>query len=244
VPAPYYTIIIPVYNEADRLPISLEQLAGYVQSLSQPWELLFVDDGSSDATVKLLEAQQSSLPLQIVRLPHNQGKGGAVKAGMLAAQGQLRAFLDADLATPPQELTKLFTALEQGADVAIGSRIQADGTDLRLVGRKRQPLIRQLLGKLFRLVATRPFLGTIRDSQCGAKAFTATAATKLFSQQTILGWTFDIEILYLAKRSGMKVAEIPVYWEAQANSKLRPSVWLAISTMRELASLWWIHRRR
>ena len=91
-------------------------------------------------------------------------------------------------------------------------------------------------------MATRPFLGNIRDSQCGAKAFTAEAATILFSQQTIQRWTFDIEILFLAKRAGMKVVDIPVSWEAQENSKLKPSVSLAFTTLRELSGLWWKHR--
>jgi glycosyltransferase involved in cell wall biosynthesis len=182
------------------------------------------------------------MPLKLIRLPENSGKGWAVRAGMLEANGAYRAFLDADLATPPTELDKLFAALANGADVAIGSRIQADGTDLRLAGRKPQPLLRRVMGKLFRLLATRPLLGDIRDSQCGAKAFKAQAAQKLFSQQQIRRWTFDIEILYLAKRAGMKVAQIPVQWEAKENSKLRPSFSLALDTISELVRIAWIHK--
>lgn len=241
-PVPYYSIIVPVYNEALRLKPTLEHLRTYSNSLDKPWELLVVDDGSSDNSVAIVQQFQSQLPLTLLRLPQNSGKGWAVRHGMLSAHGQLRAFLDADLATPPEELAVLFSALEQGADVAIGSRIQADGTDLRLVGRRPQPWIRQFLGRVFRLVATRPLLGKIRDSQCGAKAFTAAAAEKLFGQQQIKRWTFDIEILYLAKRAGLKVAEVPVQWEAQDNSKLRPSVSLALSILLELARLVWIHR--
>lgn len=240
--APYYSIIIPVYNESDRLPASIDLLAKFIQGLDKPYELIFANDGSSDSTLSFLASRQSVLPHQIVNLDTNQGKGWAVRAGMLAAKGQYRAFLDADLATPPQELLKLFGKLEDGADVAIGSRIQSDGTDLRLAGRKPQPWVRRFLGKLFRLVATRPFLGKIRDSQCGAKAFTGPAAEKLFSQQQIKRWTFDIEILFLARRAKMKVAEVPVLWEAKENSKLKPSISLAFDIVRELGQIAWIHR--
>lgn len=240
--APYYSIIIPVYNEADRLPDNIAALATFVSSLSQPYELLFVNDGSKDNTVEFLQSQQSLLPHRLINLQVNQGKGWAVRTGMLEAKGKYRAFLDADLATPPQDLLKLFTALEGGASVAIGSRIQADGTDLRLAGRKPQPWIRRFLGKAFRLVATRPFLGKIRDSQCGAKAFTDQAVENLFTQQQIKRWTFDIEILFLARRAKMKVVEIPVQWEAKDNSKLKPSVTLAFEIVRELLQIAWIHR--
>lgn len=205
-------------------------------------EVIFVDDGSTDDSAAIIGQFSQALPFKLVRLPENCGKGWAVRTGMLAAVGGYRAFLDADLATPPTELDKLFAALESGADVAIGSRIQADGTDLRLVGRKPQPLIRRILGKLFRLVATRPLLGNIRDSQCGAKAFTGQAAQTLFSRQQIRRWTFDIEILYLAKRAGMSVAQIPVQWEAKENSKLRPSFRLALDTVSELVRIAWIHK--
>lgn len=239
---PRLSVILPVYNESERLPASLERMGEYLQTVTESWELVIVDDGSTDTTPVILERAQARLPIEVITLPENSGKGWAVRAGMLAASGELRAFLDADLATPPQELHKLFAALEAGADVAIGSRIQIDGTDLRLAGRKPQPIIRRILGKTFRVLATQPFLGNIRDSQCGAKAFTAEAAIKLFNQQTIHRWTFDIEILFLAKRAGMKVVEIPVFWEAQENSKLRPSLSLAVTTLRELGSLWWKHR--
>src|SRR5690606_28572220 len=153
-----------------------------------------------------------------------QGKGGAVKAGMLQAKGKYRAFIDVDMATPPQELDKLFASLENGSDVAIGSRINEQGVDLRLMGSKPQSLGRRVLGKLFRMIATKPFLGNIRDSQCGAKAFTAESAETLFPLQQITRWSFDIEILYLAQKMGMRIDEIPVEWSAQDNSKLKPSL--------------------
>jgi dolichyl-phosphate beta-glucosyltransferase len=236
-----YSIILPVYNEAERLKPTLEAMKLFLATL-ESWELLIVDDGSQDNTVAIAEGFQSQLPLTIIKLPINSGKGWAVRQGMLAAKGNYRAFLDADLATLPAELSKLFKAIDNGADVAIGSRIQADGTDLRVVGRKRQPLPRRILGKLFRLVATRPFLGTIRDSQCGAKAFTGAAAELLFAHQQIKRWAFDIEILFLAKKAGLKVVEIPVQWENVENSKLKPSVTLAFDTLKELLQIAWVHR--
>lgn len=241
--SPYYSIIIPVYNEAQRLKPALRELDIYLSSLNQPYEVLFVDDGSSDATAELLQQHVSSnKSLQLLRLATNRGKGGAVQAGMLQATGKLRAFLDVDMATPPSELTKLFKRLEGNEDVAIGSRINEQGVDLRLVGRKPQSFSRRVLGKLFRLIATRPFLGSIRDSQCGAKAFTETAAMQIFPQQKVNRWAFDIEILYLAKKLGLKIAEVPVDWSAQDNSKLQPSVSLAVSTLKELVLIWWMHR--
>lgn len=240
-PAIAYSIIVPVYNEAKRLQPALEKLHHYTQSLQQSWELIFVDDGSTDDTVAKI-AQYTQLKSQTITLHRNTGKGGAVKEGMLSAQGAYRAFIDADMATPPQELTKLFSALEQGADIAIGSRINEQGIDLRHVGTKPQSLTRRIMGKAFRLVATRPFLGNIRDSQCGAKAFTAEAAQTLFPQQQINRWAFDIELLYLAKKMKLKVVEVPVDWSAQEDSKLKPSVALAFSTLKELLTIAWIHR--
>ncbi len=241
--SPYYSLIIPVYNEAQRLKPALQLLSHYLASLNKSYELLFVDDGSTDDTATILKHYESTHPAtQVIQLSQNLGKGGAVRAGMLAATGALRAFLDVDMATPPAELNKLFNTLEQGAEVAIGSRINEQGVDVRLVGRKPQSFSRRVLGKLFRLIATRPFLGNIRDSQCGAKAFTAQAAQQIFPLQQINRWAFDIEILYLAKKLGLKIVEVPVDWSARDNSKLQPSVSLAISTIRELATIWWIHR--
>jgi dolichyl-phosphate beta-glucosyltransferase len=239
---PRLSLVLPAYNEASRLALTLQQLVVYGQQLPYSWELLLVDDGSTDTTVSIAEGFESELPLRIVRLPANCGKGWAVRAGMLVAIGEICAFLDADLATPPTEINKLIAAIEAGADVAIGSRIQTNGVDLRLTGKKPQPLPRRVLGKLFRLMATRPFLGNIRDSQCGAKAFTANAAQKLFPDQHIHRWSFDIELLFLAKKFKLKVVEVPVQWEAQEDSKLKPSVSLAIDTLRELAIIAWTHR--
>ena len=134
-------------------------------------------------------------------------------------------------------------ALDRGADVAIGSRINEQGIDLRLAGKKPQSPGRRLLGKLFRMIATKPFLGDIRDSQCGAKAFTAEAAETLFPLQQITRWSFDIEVLYLAKKMGMRIDEIPVEWSAKDDSKLRPSLSMAVNVLRELISIAWIHRQ-
>lgn len=242
-PAPYYSVVIPVYNEVERLPVNFGPLYAYVQRLPESAELIFVDDGSTDETASLLETYRQKSPFTLVRLPQNLGKGGAVRAGMLQAKGKMRAFLDVDLATPPQELDKLFKALAAGADVAIGSRITEYGVDLRVAGQKPQSPLRRVLGKLFRLVATKPFLGNIRDSQCGAKAFTGAAAEKLFPRQRVFRWSFDIELLYMAKQSDMKIVEIPVEWSAVENSKLRPSLAMAIDVLRELISIAWLHRK-
>jgi dolichyl-phosphate beta-glucosyltransferase len=239
-----YSLIIPVYNESKRLAEALPRLANFATRLGDAMQVIFVDDGSKDTSYRLLRDYSSHFPqITLLRQRPNMGKGWAVRTGMLAATGQYRAFLDVDLATPPEDLCLLFAALDQDrAAIAIGSRIQENGIDLRLVGQKRQPAIRRWLGKIFSLLATRPFLGNIRDSQCGAKAFTATAAQELFPRQQLKRWTFDIELLYLARKLGFRVVEVPVAWEAKTDSKLKPSISLAYDVLRELLQIGWIHR--
>ncbi len=239
--SPQFSIIIPVYNEQARLERALQDISQYAAD-HKDIEILMVDDGSKDQTGTIIGKYLDKLPIRYLKQDRNYGKGWAVRAGMLQAAGQYCAFLDADMATPIDQVDKLFASLQQGNDVAIGSRITAEGVDLRLVGQKPQPPIRQFLGKAFRLFATRPFLGNIRDSQCGAKAFTSQAAQTLFSQQTIKRWSFDIEILFLAKKMGYQVAEIPVNWSTQDDSKLQPSLSLAVNIIKELLSIVWIHR--
>lgn len=239
---PHYSIIIPVYNESRRLSPALQKLDIYLESLPKSWQLIAVDDGSTDDTVAVLQSHQELMSLEIIQLPRNLGKGGAVRAGMLAATGHYRAFLDIDLATPPGELDKLFAALEQGADVAIGSRITKEGEDLRKSGESPQSPLRQVLGSLFKSIATKPFLGNIKDSQCGAKAFTRNAAETLFPLQQTTRWAFDIELLYIAQKMAMRIDEIPVEWSAKNDSKLRPSLGLAIGVAKELLSIAWNHR--
>jgi dolichyl-phosphate beta-glucosyltransferase len=241
---PKYSLIIPVYNEAARLADSLAVIRQFATALPDGCELIFVDDGSTDATISMLEKHQLHNDITIVRQWPNAGKGWAVRTGMLAANGQYRAFLDADLATKPIELQKLFLALEQGSDIAIGSRVTPEGVDLRVSGSRPQSRIRQVLGKLFHLIVAWVYLGDIRDSQCGAKAFTAAAATTLFAQQHLRRWVFDVEILYLAHRAGYSIAEIPVAWESQHQSKLRVSLSTTLGTLRELVSIWWLHLGR
>lgn len=239
---PQYSIIIPVYNESKRLGPALRQLDTYLSNLPKSWQLIAVDDGSTDGTVTALSRHQDVLPMQIIQLEQNQGKGGAVRAGMLAATGHFRAFIDIDMATPPEELDRLFAALAEGADVAIGSRITRNGVDLRKTGQGSQSPLRQLLGSTFRLIATKPFLGDIKDSQCGAKAFTSSSAEILFPLQQTTRWAFDIELLYIAKKMAMRIDEVPVKWSAKGDSKLRPSLSLAIGVAKELLTIAWVHR--
>jgi glycosyltransferase involved in cell wall biosynthesis len=177
-----------------------------------------VDDGSSDDTVAIVQSYAQKYPsLRLVKNPGNRGKGYSVRNGMLHATGEVMLFSDADLSSPIGETDKLFAALGEGADVAIGSRWLR--TELQT---QRQPLHRQLFGRIFNL-ALRLILGLrFHDTQCGFKAFTRPAAQAIFPLQQIERWGFDPEILFLARKFGFKVAEVPVKWAHSEGTRLHP----------------------
>jgi dolichyl-phosphate beta-glucosyltransferase len=215
---PKYSIVIPAYNEAARLGSTLDRVVNYV--IEQHWdaEVLIVNDGSRDATANLVRDSSQRHPfLRLIENPGNRGKGYSVRNGMLHAKGDMLLFSDADLSSPIEEAPKLFAALEGGADIAIGSRWIRPETQTR-----RQSLLRQFYGRAFN-VALRLLLGLRqKDTQCGFKAFTHAAAQKIFPQQHIERWGFDPELLYLARRYGLKVAEIPVAWADVGGTRLSP----------------------
>ena len=206
------TIILPAYNEADRIEPALDELFGYLgrrgeraregapgsADLPPRIEVLVVDDGSTDATAAMVTARPEAAPsadvagahLRVMTVPHG-GKGAAVRAGMLAADSDLIVFADADMATPPDELPLLVAALVDH-DVALGSRIQPDGSDMRA----SQPGYRRLLGKVFHLLASIWVVGPVKDTQCGFKGFSRAAAHDLFARQRITSIVFDVEIIY------------------------------------------------
>ncbi|HWC29728.1 MAG TPA: glycosyltransferase, partial [Dehalococcoidia bacterium] len=166
----------------------------------------------------------------------NRGKGAAVRTGCLAAQGDYVAFIDADLATPPEALGNLIAALQAGADVAVGVRNQADGSDLR----DRRSSRRRLAGKAFATAVRVLLLPGLQDSQCPLKAFRRDAAQRLFALQRIETWSFDAELLYLARRLNLKVAQVPVTWTAVEGSHLRLS--RSIGELVNLLKIRWLHR--
>ena len=213
-----HTIVIPAYNEARRLEATLDRVLGYVSR--QPWnaEVLVVNDGSHDATRDIVLNYAAHNPaLRLVDNPSNRGKGYSVRHGVMEARGELILFTDADLASPIEEGERLLAALAAGADMAIGSR----WLDKRLQTRP-QPLYRRVLGRVFNL-ALRIVLGmNYKDTQCGFKAFRRQAAELVFPLQIIERWGFDPEILFLARRLGLRVDEVAVKWAHQENTKINP----------------------
>ena len=213
------SVIIPTYNEEANIRRSAEAVVAYLGAGPRSWELLLVDDGSTDGTVGIEEELAAAEP-RVCVLAHspNRGKGFAVRQGMLAAKGAVRLFLDADYSTPIEECEKLLPHLEGGFDVAIGSRRQPDAQI-----ETKPPLHRYLMGEAYIALATR-LLGTrLTDFNCGFKAFRAEAAERLFRLQRRDDWSFDAEVLALATRLGYRISEVAVRWaHAQATSKVSP----------------------
>jgi len=214
-----WSIIVPAHNEAARILPYLRSITSYMQDRGEPYEVLVVDDGSTDATASVVETAASSAPeIQLLRAPLRQGKGAAVRRGMQAAVGRLQLFADADGATPIQELARLEQAVASGADVAIGSRALAS----RLPGYAVQARFhRTILSNLFNSVLQQSGLRGITDTQCGFKLFRQAVAADLFGVALIDGYGFDLELLYVAQQRGYHIAEIPVNWSHQHGSKFR-----------------------
>ncbi|MGH9503918.1 MAG: dolichyl-phosphate beta-glucosyltransferase [Terriglobales bacterium] len=215
---PEYSIVIPAYNESARVGATLETVLAYVAERSWDAEVIVVDDGSSDDTAEIVRAHAVKNPqLRLLQNPGNRGKGHSVRHGMMEAQGAIMLFSDADLSSPIEEAEKLLSALAAGADIAIGSRWLRK--DLQT---QRQPLYRQLFGRIFNLLL-RVTLGlTFKDTQCGFKAFNRRAAQAIFFLQRIERWGFDPEILYLARKFKFKVVEVPVAWAHREGTRISP----------------------
>ena len=211
---PRWSVVIPAFNEALRLPPFLEKVVGYFEGRDEPYEVIVVDDGSTDGTAELVEARRHPT-VTVLRLRPNAGKGAAVRAGMLAARGAYRVFADADGATPIEELKRLEPLLVAGADVVIGSRVLVD-PGVSVTTRSH----RVAAGRLFNWMVARMGLRGIADSQCGFKAFTAPAAARLFEALATRGFSFDVELLLLARATGCRIMEVPVNWADQAGSKV------------------------
>jgi dolichyl-phosphate beta-glucosyltransferase len=211
------SVVIPAYNEQARLGPTLEAVIRYLEAEKPDFEIVVVDDGSTDGTASVVRQLAGKEPrLRLVELGVNSGKGAAVRAGMLTAEGESILFSDADLATPIEELAKLERALTGGADIAIASRA-ADGADIRV----RQHPLRELMGRTFNLMVRLSGLQGLRDTQCGFKLFTREAARDLFGRSTVDGFAFDVEILVLA-RGRYRVSEVPVVWRHVEESKVSP----------------------
>lgn len=213
-----HSIIIPAYNEGARISSTLEKILAYISQRGWDAEIIVVNDGSNDNTVQLVEQYAKDNPsLRLLHNPGNRGKGYSVRNGMLHAGGELLLFSDADLSSPIEESSKLFAAIAAGADVAVGSRwLQSE------LQTRRQPLYRQLFGRIFNLML-RTLLGLKqKDTQCGFKAFTRRAGAAIFPLQRIERWAFDPELLYLARKFGFSVAEVPVAWAHREGTRISP----------------------
>src|SRR5260370_17815155 len=213
-----YSIVIPAYNESIRLRPTLDALLSYTQGKNWDAEILVVNDGSTDDTAQIVrEYAQAHPQILLVENPGNRGKGYSVRNGMLHARGDLCMFTDADLSSPIAEARKLFDAIGQGADIAIGSRwLRAD------LQTERQPLYRQAFGRIFNLVL-RAILGLrFAGTPCGFKAVRRDPRQRNFPFQKSERWGFDPEILFLARRAGLRVEEVPVLWAHSEGTRLHP----------------------
>lgn len=209
------SIVVPAYNEARRLPRFLESLRSYF-AVRDDYEIIVVDDGSRDEQCERVEEMRTTWPqLVLVRHQVNRGKGAAVRTGMLAAQGAVWLFADADGATPIDQEKRLRAAIRAGADVACGSRLlSAAGTQ------QQRKLLRGLAGKAFAKVARSILPVPVRDTQCGFKMFTADAGRQLFAEAQENGFAFDVELLALAGHFDLRIDEVPVEWHEQPGGKV------------------------
>jgi len=212
------SVVIPAFNEEQRLGPTIEELAAFLDGHGWAYEILVVDDGSTDGTVALAHRIAALRPaVRVLATAPNRGKGHAVRVGMLAAKGAFVLMTDADGSTPASELPRLLRPLLLGrAAIAIGSRYAPGATPAD------QPLWRRLWSRLANVFIQRTLVPGVRDTQCGFKVFTAQAARELFSRATVDGWAFDLEVLALARRLRLRVAEIPVAWKDDRRSRVRP----------------------
>lgn len=223
------SVIVPVYNESRRVH-RLQLMIDFLNTLKERSELIVVDDGSTDDTLKVLRSIKKGQSFRIISYKTNKGKGFAVKTGMLAAQGDYRLFLDSDLSTPISEMTKFIPVLPK-ADITIGTR-KSDKANVVTP----QPPLRKWLGRGFTFLSQILLNVWISDFTCGFKFFSKKAAVRIFSKVKVFRWGFDSEVLYLAKKFGFTVKEIPVTWENDLNSKVRFPRDLIIS-FRELLAI-------
>lgn len=235
-PRPFLSVIIPAYNEEKRLAPTIMAVESFLAAMGREWELLVVDDGSRDGTIAVAERTFADpTRSRVIRSPRNAGKGAAVRRGMLAATGRYRLFADADNSTPIEQVLKLLRAMRRrGVDVAIASRALRE-SQLEV----RQPLHREMMGRVFNKVVQLVALPGIVDTQCGFKLFSARAADAIFPHQKLDGFSFDVEILMRARRAGFEIVEVPVRWIDHASSRvsplrdswrvLRDTVWLRVA---------------
>ncbi len=214
----YLSVVIPAYMEEERIGGTLDRFVDYLTDKKISFEILVVDDGSTDGTVDaVLSRVNGEEGVKLIRHEKNRGKGAAVRTGVLASRGEIVLFSDADGSTPIEELENLIEALRRGADAAIGSRA-VDRTKIIV----RQPWWREKMGQVFNLFVKLIVMADFVDTQCGFKLYKGRAAREAFALQTIERFGFDVEILYLLKRLGYRVEEVPVTWYNSPATKVNP----------------------
>jgi dolichyl-phosphate beta-glucosyltransferase len=215
-PQPDLSIVIPAFNEQGRLEPTLRAYLDYCRRQGRSVEILVVDDGSTDATTALVERVAGEFPeIRLIRLPQNEGKGYAVRSGVVNARGSRILFADADGATCLEEIERLEAAIDAGADVAIGSRaLHAERVQIRTRAHRR------LIGRAFHLLVRLAGVAGIADTQCGFKLFRGPVAHRLFSRMRTTGFSFDVEVLMMAGLCGYRIAEVPVHWTHQPGSRV------------------------
>ena len=237
----FVSVIIPAFNEAARLPLTLAATASYFAARGEAFEILVIDDGSTDATAAVaaeFAARHPEVSLHCLSYGGNRGKGYAVRYGMLRAGGELRLFCDADLSTPAEEYEVVLSAMTaQGAQIGIGSRpLRASHLLVH------QPWYREQLGRGFNAAVQLLAVPGIKDTQCGFKVFTAEAAQAVFSRCRVDGFAFDSEALFVARRLGYSIAEVPIRWSHKDGSKVS-MVRDGFKMLRDLSRIRWMHRR-
>jgi len=213
---PLLSIIIPALNEEDRLPESLTKVVGFLEGQAYPAEVLLVDNGSTDRTAAIAQefaARHSNL--RLLQDPR-RGKGLAVRRGLLAAQGEYRFICDADLSMPIEEVNRFLPPALEGYDIAIASRETPGAV------RYGEPAYRHWIGRVFNRAVKLLAVPGFEDTQCGFKCFRAQAGEDLFRVQRLDGWTFDVEVLFIALRRGYRVVEVPIPWYYNPGSRIRP----------------------
>ena len=231
------SIVIPAYNEQARLPRTVLETIHWCTSRNLNFELIIADDGSRDETLSLARLfEESDVRIRALACPH-MGKGAAVRLGMLNAKGRLVLFMDADGATPLDEIAKLLAAIEEGNDVAIGSRVIQNPGEVEV----RTTFHRRFIGRTFAFFVNLFALEGIGDTQCGFKMFRREAAAAIFSRQKTPGFAFDVEILFIARRLSFSIAEIPVNWVAQPGSKVNV-VTDSLRMLWDISHIKWLHR--
>jgi dolichyl-phosphate beta-glucosyltransferase len=215
---PFLSIVIPAYNEGspDRLPQSLQDITAFIAKQSFDIEVLIIDNNSTDNTMAIAQEAAAQYPYIRVLTEATQGKGAAVKTGMLAAKGEYLFICDADLSMPIEEVVKFIPPQCEAFDIAIASRELPDSR------RINEPESRHIIGRLFNLGIRILAVHGLQDTQCGFKCFRRDVAHVLFPLQTVQGWTFDVELLFIAQRRGYKIVEVPITWIYKEQSKVKP----------------------